>query len=188
MPADFLDTSLAKALSHPLRLQILETLGLRGEGSPRRLAEELGERLPNVSYHVRILHELGFIELTRTAQRRGAIEHFYRPILVPAVGDSEWEELPVSVRRSLAGGTASRIVHSLATAAGRGGFDRADAHVTWMPMSLDDEGRNAVAALLVDVVAQLTRVQEESNKRSDAGGDEPAPSEVALLHLTGGPA
>jgi DNA-binding transcriptional ArsR family regulator len=180
MAADFLDTRLAKALSHPLRQRILEVLAVRGEASPRELAEELGERLPNVSYHVRILADLECIEPTRTEPRRGAIEHFYRPTVAPMVRDTEWEQLPLSVRRSLAGGTAARIVRSLATAASQGGFDDADAHATWMPLSLDEAGRRELAELLAGLVERAAQLQTESDKRSEG---EPARSELALLHF-----
>jgi DNA-binding transcriptional ArsR family regulator len=67
----------AKAVSHPLRSRILEMLA-EEVSSPNELAGKLDERLPNVSYHVRTLLDLGCVELVRTAQRRGAIEHYYR--------------------------------------------------------------------------------------------------------------
>ena len=49
-----------------------------GEASPKELATQLGEKLGNVSYHVRILVRLGLIELVRETPRRGAVEHHYR--------------------------------------------------------------------------------------------------------------
>ncbi len=67
----------AKAVAHPLRARILETLA--GEArSPNELAAEFNEPLGNVSYHVVVLRDLGMVELVATAQRRGAVEHFYR--------------------------------------------------------------------------------------------------------------
>ena len=66
----------AKTLSHPLRAAILERLCDR-EASPIELANEMGESLPNVSYHVRALHKLGAIALVRQRQVRGAVEHTY---------------------------------------------------------------------------------------------------------------
>ncbi len=32
----------------------------------------------HLAYHIRVLRQLGFIELVETRQRRGALEHFYR--------------------------------------------------------------------------------------------------------------
>ena len=64
--------------------------------SPNEIAETIDERLPNVSYHVRALLELGTIELVDTAQRRGAIEHYYRAIVRPFFSDRDWKRLPRS--------------------------------------------------------------------------------------------
>jgi DNA-binding transcriptional ArsR family regulator len=52
----------AKAVAHPLRAAILTALADR-EASPTELAKEMGEPLPNVSYHVRALHKLGALAL-----------------------------------------------------------------------------------------------------------------------------
>jgi len=70
------DHDAAKAVSHPLRAEILERLAKR-EASPVELAKEMGEPLPNVSYHVRALHKLGAVKLVSERQVRGAMEHTY---------------------------------------------------------------------------------------------------------------
>jgi DNA-binding transcriptional ArsR family regulator len=71
------DPRVIKALSHPLRVQILSLLD-GNVRSPKELAGELGEPLGNVSYHVRTLADLDLIELLKKVPRRGAIEHYYR--------------------------------------------------------------------------------------------------------------
>jgi DNA-binding transcriptional ArsR family regulator len=83
-----LETRMAKALAHPLRAKVLNRLN-EGVASPNEMSRELGEPLGNVSYHVKALLELGCIELVDTAQRRGAIEHYYRAVRTAAlVADS----------------------------------------------------------------------------------------------------
>ncbi len=77
-PPDAVDARVVKALSHPTRVRILELLQERELASPVELAGELGIPLGTVSYHVRRLEQLGFIELATRTQRRGAIEHHYR--------------------------------------------------------------------------------------------------------------
>jgi DNA-binding transcriptional ArsR family regulator len=72
-----LDPRLAKALSSPVRAQALRLIG-DGIASPKAIAEALGSDVRNVAYHVRVLRELGCIELTETHQRRGGLEHVYR--------------------------------------------------------------------------------------------------------------
>lgn len=72
-----IDQRLARALSHPLRVRILEILSER-VASPNDLSTELGVDLGHIAYHTRTLDRCGCLELVDTAQRRGATEHFYR--------------------------------------------------------------------------------------------------------------
>src|SRR4051795_9957618 len=77
--SDISDPRVIKALTHPLRVQILRTLEER-TASPSEIADEIEAPLGNVSYHVRQLHTLGLIRLVRRTPRRGAIEHHYTAI------------------------------------------------------------------------------------------------------------
>jgi len=72
--------SLARATAHPLRVSILEILGIDGGRvlSPSDLSRELQIPLSNTNYHVTELAKSGLIELVRERQVRGATEHFYR--------------------------------------------------------------------------------------------------------------
>jgi predicted transcriptional regulator len=72
-----IDQRLAKALSHALRARAFELISV-GVASPKAIAAELGLDVRGVAYHVRVLRELGCIELVETKQRRGAVEHVYR--------------------------------------------------------------------------------------------------------------
>jgi DNA-binding transcriptional ArsR family regulator len=72
-----IDPRLAKALSNEVRARALRHLA-RSAGSPKTIAAELGLDVRNVAYHVRVLKELGCVELVRTVPRRGAVEHVYR--------------------------------------------------------------------------------------------------------------
>jgi DNA-binding transcriptional ArsR family regulator len=76
---------LARATAHPLRISILEILGMDGGRtlSPSELSQELQIPLSNTNYHVTELAKAKLIELARQRQVRGATEHFYR-IPVPA--------------------------------------------------------------------------------------------------------
>jgi len=71
---------LARANTHPLRISILEVLGMDGGRtlSPSDLSYELRVPLSNVNYHVTELHRTNLVELTDERPVRGATEHFYR--------------------------------------------------------------------------------------------------------------
>jgi len=71
---------LARSTAHPLRISILEILGMDGGRtlSPSELSQELQIPLSNTNYHVTELAKAKLIDLTRQRQVRGATEHFYR--------------------------------------------------------------------------------------------------------------
>jgi DNA-binding transcriptional ArsR family regulator len=71
---------LARATAHPLRVSILEIIGMDGGRtlSPSDLSQELQIPLSNTNYHVTELAKAGLVELVRQRQVRGATEHFYR--------------------------------------------------------------------------------------------------------------
>lgn len=72
-----LDTRTVKAVAHPVRVRILAHLHEHGPASPNELAPIFFVTLGTMSYHVRRLQQLGFVELVRKTPRRGAIEHHY---------------------------------------------------------------------------------------------------------------
>jgi DNA-binding transcriptional ArsR family regulator len=79
---------LARATAHPLRVSILEILGLDGGRvlSPSELSQELQIPLSNTNYHVTELAKAGLIVLVRQRAVRGATEHFYTlPEALPEV-------------------------------------------------------------------------------------------------------
>lgn len=56
-----LDMESLKALAHPLRVQILDTLSTYGQFTASGLAERLGESSGATSYHLRQLEKHGFV-------------------------------------------------------------------------------------------------------------------------------
>src|SRR4051794_2755388 len=87
---------LARATAHPLRVSILEILGIDNGRvlSPSDLSRELQIPLSNTNYHVTELAKSDLIELVRERQVRGATEHFYRLPAEEGEGrsDSDQEE------------------------------------------------------------------------------------------------
>ena len=78
---------IGRALIHPVQRRILEMFAEQpGRVSPVAISKYLELPLSNVSYHVGILAGdpkgryagTPLLRLVDTAQRRGAIEHFYR--------------------------------------------------------------------------------------------------------------
>src|SRR5215218_1052740 len=155
---DLVDPRIAKALSHPMRARILVILNER-VASPNEIAEMIDERLPNVSYHVRALQELGCIELVSTAQRRGAIEHYYRALVRPFFSDRDWKRLPRSGRQAVSDQILQMVWDDTSAAIKKGTFEsRADRHLSRTPLNLDDQGWDELNALLRDVHAKAETI------------------------------
>lgn len=176
------DHRVLRAATHPLRMQLLTILNQR-VASPKELADETGESLAVVSYHMRALNELKCIELVRTEPRRGAVEHYYRALERPIIADEEWEALPASVRRSLMQGVLKQIGRDVTSAAAQGGFDGDRAHLSRTPLVFDQEGWAEYSKLLEALVEAGFRIQAESVGRIQTDDDAESLTGTAVLML-----
>src|SRR3954453_11942993 len=186
-----LDERLAKALSHPLRQRILQRLNEGGVRSPNELSRELGDPLGNVSYHVRILRELDCVELVRTEQRGGALEHHSRALAEPWLDDKQWARLPAAFRRKTLGRTLTEILKSASEAGHESGFDHPETTINRIELELDDTGWGEIADLLDKTYDTALRIQSESRRRREehgADGTDPIRTELGLLHFRRGEA
>jgi DNA-binding transcriptional ArsR family regulator len=176
------DQRLVRAIGHPLRLRLLTIFNER-VASPSDLAAELGEPIGNVSYHTRILARLGCVELVRTKQVRGAVEHYYRAVVRPVFSDDDWAELPMSIRKSLAGAVLTEIADDMGASAKTGGFDRDDVHLSRTVLTLDAQGWQDLNEALQGVAERSLEIQAESSARlqSDGASDSEAAALVLML-------
>jgi DNA-binding transcriptional ArsR family regulator len=177
-----LDEALLRAISHPLRHRLLGMLDGR-TASPNMLARELGLPLGRVSYHIRLLNDLGAIELVRTEPRRGALEHFYRAVTTVWFSEADWSKLPRSARRGILGQNLKQIFASVTKAADGGGFDHAASAVLRAPLELDEEGLSELSALLRESLERAREINARAAERRGKGGDAPLATELAILHF-----
>jgi DNA-binding transcriptional ArsR family regulator len=183
--ASAVDSRLAKALAHPLRVQLLAALN-EGIASPNELAKKLDEPLTNVSYHVRMLHDLGTIELVDTEPRRGALEHYYRAIVRPFFGERDWKRLPKNARGSISDAVLQLVWDDAAEAIRSGLFDdRADRHLSRSVLAVDDRGWEELHDLLAETLDQAMQIQADSASRaSKEDGDTFSVNLVMMSHPT----
>jgi len=172
-----LDEALLRAISHPLRHRLLGMLDGR-IASPNQLARELGLPLGRVSYLIRLLSDLGAIELVRTEPRRGALEHFYRAVTTVWFSEGDWAKLPRSARRGILGQNLQQIFTDVTTAADNGGFDHPSSLVLRAPLRLDQAGLDEVAGMLRSA---LDRARELSVDAEDNGTNTAAELSVLLF-------
>jgi len=74
------DLDQVKALAHPLRMRIIETLAASEPMTTKQVAESLEEKPTRLYHHVDLLEKAGLIRLTHTRQNRGTTEKYYAAI------------------------------------------------------------------------------------------------------------
>ena len=183
--SDISDPRVIKALTHPLRVQILRALEER-TASPSELADEIGAPLGNVSYHVRQLHALGLIKLVKRTPRRGAIEHHYKALVQPPMTDEAWGSQPNVVRESVVGASLGEVGDAVNAAAAGGGFARAEAQLVREELSLDEKGFADVAKELSRSLERVSKIREDSARRLEKSGKEPSAANVVVMLFEAG--
>lgn len=179
--AEVVDQRLVKALGHPLRAQVLSILNER-TASPVELSKMLGERLTNVSYHVRQLQKYGCIELVEERPVRGANEHFYRGVTRSFLSDDNWKELSPEAQAGISVAGMKMINDKAMEALLAETFDkRQDRHLSCTPMVVDEEGWRAVAELLAGTLEGLMEIQTESAGRLAAKKETGVSATVSIL-------
>jgi DNA-binding transcriptional ArsR family regulator len=169
----------ARAIAHPLRREILSALGEQ-EASPSALAEQLGQSVGRVSYHVNKLVELGLAELVRTAPRRGATEHFYRAIGTTYFPGEALAALPESTRDALLASWWRKLSEDVARGAAVGGWERPDAQALRASLTLDERGFRELGKAIEALHARALRIESAAQARL-ARSATPVGAIVALL-------
>lgn len=164
---------LLKGLSHPVRAECLTALAER-VASPRELAEALDEDLSNVSYHVRVLSELGLIELVSEEPVRGAVAHFYKAVERPLVSAPDWEKMPRGVQKAFSMHSWDALIKAATEAIEKGTFDnRPDRHLTRTTLLLDSEGFSRLSKAMDELLELVFEEQAASAERMNKSGEEP---------------
>ena len=176
------EDDLAKALSHPLRLELLRRFN-EGVSSPVELARALDVPLGNVSYHVRVLERLGCIELVDTAQRRGAVEHYYRALRRATLNTESWSALPRSVRSSLSSRILEGTIDDICASVESGSFDSLpDRFLAFTPLVLDRQAWDELKTELDALLDRAMTLQAESAGRLHTAPESEQLSRLVLMH------
>lgn len=97
------DPQSLRAMTHPLRLQLMDLLGADAELTATQCAERTGESVASCSFHLRMLAKYGFVE---PGERRGREKPWKLVSRSRRIGP-DWED-PASVRA--ASGFAQAVV------------------------------------------------------------------------------
>jgi DNA-binding transcriptional ArsR family regulator len=183
--ASGLDPAIVKALAHPLRMRVLSRLN-EVVASPKELAEEFEVSLPMLSYHFRVLLDVGAIELVSETQVRGAIEHHYRATTRAFFSDRDWERLPVNSRQGISKTVIDQALADLTEAFAAGTFDsRPDRHLSFSQLVFDETGWEELRGVLSEALDRALEIQAESVGRlqdEQSGGPEVLTRLTVLLY------
>jgi DNA-binding transcriptional ArsR family regulator len=149
--------------------------------SPVVLAGKLDQPLGTVSYHVRILYDVGLLDLVSTRQRRGATEHIYKARAHPFLADMTWEELEATPEQRTIGAALSQVHEFASRSAAAGGFDQAESQFTRTPMTLDRRAFAELGDAAKTWLQEASRIERDAAERLD--GDSQLAHEVALVLL-----
>ncbi len=177
---------LAKAMSHPLRVQILALMNER-PWSSREVERETGEGLSQVSYHVKVLKDLKLIEETSNRPVRGAVEHFYRATARAYVSPEMARHIPKSAQEIAGIDILREIDKDVGKAFMAGTFyRRRDWHASWTPLLMDDEGCAKAERIAVQAVQDMIEVSAEAASRLADGGPDLKPIPISAVVLVYG--
>lgn len=170
---------LIAAVSHPIRVRAMTILNER-VASPASIAQAINldtnlEIEPGlVSYHVKALVKAGLVEMVRTGQVRGATEHFYRAVERPLLYTDDWADLSQPDRQEWSELAMSLVILDAVRAFESKTFDRrTDRYFTRMPMSLDQEGWEALSKAQDEMLQRAFDIQAESDARRRESEEEP---------------
>ncbi len=163
---------LVKALNHPVRVKALTILTER-TASPKEISELIEAPLSNVSYHVRVLDELGLIEIMEEEAVRGSVAHFYKAVQRPLIDNPDWEKLDPKVRSAFSGYVIETLMSDAAESLTADVFDRReDRHLSRTPVLLDDRAFRKVSQIQAKALDQILKEQAAAAARLSRSDEE----------------
>jgi hypothetical protein len=186
---NFVSPQLLSAMSHPTSFHTMSIL-LERTASPRQVAEEIGERLNNVTYHLNQLRKLGCVELVRTEAVRGGrvVEHFYRATQRLYIDDAAWQSLGEKEHFNIAAVTLRMISQDITNSMCAGTFFAGGhAHLTRSPMTVDEEGWREVTGVIEGALEELFQVEARVAERTANGTPADIHAKVELMQFRSPP-
>jgi DNA-binding transcriptional ArsR family regulator len=178
------DPRLLKALAHPTRVHILDILS-EGPSSPVRMMRRMENISLNlVSHHVKVLRDLGCIELIGTVPKRGAREHMYRARERQFFSAEEWEAIEPKSRQPITSVLLRMISEDAGRSLAEGKFDEMpDNHLSRAPIELDGAGWAEVVGSLARALDEVLEAHARSAERVYESGEELMVARVVMMQF-----
>lgn len=180
------DKSVVSAMHNEERAQILILLNERVASKPE-IAKELGLPPDKVRYELDVLKKMTppLVELEYERPVRGTVEKFYRATKRAYLSPDEWPGVPDAVKSSMRGSLLDILVKDAVAAVDRGTFDaHPDAHMSWTPAILDEQGWEDTVAILFRAMNEVIEVRDQSAERLAERDAEGVSCTVSILGYT----
>lgn len=182
------DRRLTKALAHPTRVHILSILN-EGPSSPSKIAKRLDNVSLNLtSHHIKVLRDLGCVELVREVAHGGRTEHIYRATERQFFTAEEWERVEPHERPPITIGILRLISEDVGKSLAAGKFDELpDNHLSRSPIDVDREGWQEIVAILERTLGEVLEVNARSAERARLSGEDLMKIRVVMMQFLLGP-
>jgi DNA-binding transcriptional ArsR family regulator len=179
-----IDPRILKAQSHPVRAEILNILS-EGPNSPSRMHRRMeAGSLQVVCHHVKILREVGLIELARIEPRGNRKEHFYRATKRQFFTLDEWLAVDPKFRDPVIGTILRQISDDTGRAAAEGRFSEfPDSHLSRSPIELDSLGWTEVVKVLENALEGILEAHARSKERAQDTGEALMIARVVMMQF-----
>ena len=150
-----------------LRIQIIVLLNERVASRPE-ICKELGAPVNKVRYEMDVLKKLDppLIELVCEKPVRGTVEKFYRATEQARIDEVEWAGVPDVIKGKMRGDLLDMVVRDAVAAVETDAFDSVkDAHMSWSPMILDEQGWEETVAVLSRALEEVEGIKDDSAER-----------------------
>ena len=161
-PFEVTDPVVIRALAHPLRRAVLSALRDR-VASSSELAEEFGESLPKLSYHVRQLAAVGLLDLVEERPVRAVKERFYTAAGRTHVSADVFDSLPDELKTSLVASWLSDTQRQLSRQLQAGSLASTSGRLNRGSFLLDGPSQRRLGKA-IDGVYQLALQLEEKSR------------------------
>lgn len=178
------DGRLTKALAHPTRVHILSILS-EGPSSPSKITKRLnGVSLNLTAHHIKVLRELGCVELVEEITHGGRIEHVYRATERQFFTAEEWEEVDPAKRPSITVGILQLVSEDVRKSLASGKFDELpDNHLSRSPLDVDRQGWKEIVEILERALGEVLEVNVRSAERARLSGEDLMKIRVVMMQF-----
>jgi len=183
-PPSLIDPRLLKALVNPTRIHIMDILS-EGPNSPSGIQRRIGDiSLDLVSHHIKVLRDLGVVELCDEKKKGGFTEHFYCASERQFLTVEEWGAIDPKGQRAATTTILRVISEDVGRAYIEDKFDeRGDNHLSRSPLKLDEKGWKEVVEALELALHSILRADEQSKERTRKSGEELMDARVVIMQF-----